>query len=57
MNWRKSSRSMSNGNCLEAANGGPAVLVRDTADRSGPVLAFTADTWTRFTRALKAGSR
>jgi hypothetical protein len=29
------------------------VLVRDTADRSGPVLAFTAEAWRAFTAAIR----
>jgi hypothetical protein len=29
------------------------VLVRDTADRSGPVLTFTADAWRAFTAAIR----
>jgi hypothetical protein len=29
------------------------VLVRDTADRSGRVLTFTADAWRAFTAAIK----
>lgn len=53
--WRKSSRSVAAGNCLEAGNGPAAVLVRDTADRDGNVLAFTAEAWSAFT-AKTAGS-
>jgi hypothetical protein len=30
-----------------------AVLVRDTADRNSPVLAFTADAWRAFTAAIR----
>lgn len=48
-NWRKSSRSVAAGNCVEAGSAGSGVLVRDTADRSGPVIAFTAEAWARFT--------
>jgi hypothetical protein len=29
------------------------VLVRDTTDRSGPVVAFTAEAWHAFTSTLK----
>jgi hypothetical protein len=29
------------------------VLVRDTADRSGPVLTFTAEAWRAFTAAIR----
>ena len=46
--WRKSSYSGDNGGeCVEVATAG-AVLVRDTTDRTGPVLTFTADAWRAF---------
>ena len=47
--FRKPARSMSNGNCVETASGCGAVLVRDTADRDGTVLAFSAAAWSAFT--------
>jgi hypothetical protein len=53
--WRKSTRSGSNGQCLEAGNSPAGVLVRDTTDRDGTVLAFTARAWADFT-ARTAGS-
>jgi hypothetical protein len=47
-NWRKSSYSGDNGGeCVHVASAA-AVQVRDTADRNGPVLAFTADAWQAF---------
>lgn len=52
-NWRKSSYSGSNGGeCVEVASAGP-VLVRDTTDRGGQVLTFTADAWRAFTATIK----
>jgi hypothetical protein len=51
--WRKSSYSGSNGGeCVEVATTG-AVLVRDTADRGGAVLSFTADAWRAFIAAIR----
>jgi hypothetical protein len=52
-NWRKSSHSGSNGGeCVEIASTA-AVMVRDTSDRNGPMLAFTAEAWSAFTANIK----
>jgi hypothetical protein len=52
--WRKSGRSASMGDCLEAGSCRHGVAVRDTKDRSGPVLTFPPGAWGVFTAALKA---
>ena len=53
MNWRKASYSSNGGaNCVEVATVG-TVLVRDTTDREGPMLAFGAGAWERFTASLR----
>jgi hypothetical protein len=52
-NWRKSSYSADNGGaCVEVASA-EAALVRDTTDRCGPVLTFTADAWDAFTKTIR----
>ncbi|MGH3224568.1 MAG: DUF397 domain-containing protein [Streptosporangiaceae bacterium] len=54
MKWRKSSYSADNsGNCTEVASQENRVLVRDTQDRTGPVLRFTPDAWRRFADRVK----
>jgi Domain of unknown function (DUF397) len=54
MNWRKSSYSGSNsGNCAEVASQGNRVFVRDTQDRTGPVLRFSPAVWRRFADRMK----
>ena len=51
--WRKSSFSGSNGGaCIEVASA-TEITVRDTTDRNGPMLAFSADAWARFTTSLR----
>lgn len=49
--WRKSSRSIAN--CVETASTSGLVLVRDTQDRGGAVLAVSAGAWREFTRSLR----
>jgi hypothetical protein len=54
LNWRKSSYSSGNGGeCVEVADHGNRVLVRDTTDRTGPMLQFTPGVWQRFADQVK----
>ncbi|KKJ98541.1 DUF397 domain-containing protein [Micromonospora sp. HK10] len=48
--WRKSTRSSGQGGaCVEVAGNLPGVVVvRDSKDRCGPVLAFAPDAWRAF---------
>jgi hypothetical protein len=39
--------------CVETGRIPGTVLVRDTTDRSGVTLAFTADAWATFTASLR----
>jgi Domain of unknown function (DUF397) len=51
--WRKSTYSGANGgSCVEVAGAGN-VAVRDTTDRDGVTLQFTAQAWQEFTRRLR----
>jgi hypothetical protein len=52
--WRKSSYSNGGGNaCVETAIGSGAVMVRDTTNRDGGTLTFSAAAWERFTASLR----
>jgi Domain of unknown function (DUF397) len=53
INWRKSSYSGGEGNCVEVADDKRRVLIRDTKDRTGPVLRFTEQSWRRFADQVK----
>jgi hypothetical protein len=53
-NWRKSTYSDgSGGNCVETASSSGTILVRDTTNRDGGMLTFTADAWQTFMGSLK----
>lgn len=53
--WRKSTYSDNGGSdCVEVGQVRGAVLIRDTKDAGdGPVLRVAAETWRRFTAALR----
>jgi Domain of unknown function (DUF397) len=52
--WRKSTYSDGNGgDCVELASDNGAIMVRDTTNRDGGTLAFTARAWQEFTRRLQ----
>jgi hypothetical protein len=55
--WHKSSRSSSQGNCVEVAdNLDGIVAVRDTKDNgNGPILTFTPSEWAAFITGAKDG--
>jgi hypothetical protein len=55
--WRTSSYTGSGGgNCVEVVNHvkDRRVLIRDTKDRRGSVLAFNPQSWRNFTTKIKA---
>jgi hypothetical protein len=54
--WRKSTYSGGNGSCVEIADLGSSAAVRDSKDRNGPKLIFTAHEWRSFLDGIKAGS-
>ncbi|GIF95556.1 DUF397 domain-containing protein [Catellatospora citrea] len=54
VNWRRSSRC-DTGACVEVAQFGPEVGVRDAKDPQGPVLRFTRQEFAAFIAGVRAG--
>ncbi|MBQ0895230.1 DUF397 domain-containing protein [Micromonospora sp. U56] len=52
--WRTSTRSSGNGNCVEVATVDGRVAVRDSKDRGGPALVFSSATWAAFVTGVDA---
>ena len=53
LNWRKSTFSFSNGNCVEVGTGQGMVAVRDSKDPDGPVIDVNPHAWIEFTEYVK----
>lgn len=51
--WRKSRRSLGNGECVEVACDMDMILVRDSKDLKGTHLLFTPTEWQSFTVGMK----
>ncbi|MFC4588308.1 DUF397 domain-containing protein [Sphaerisporangium corydalis] len=55
--WRKSTYSADQDNCVEVASNLPGVFaVRDSKNPTGPALLFTSAEWTGFLRGVQAGT-
>jgi Domain of unknown function (DUF397) len=54
--WRKASRSVNNGQCVEVSATHADVKVRDSVDPSGPVVSYPARTWQAFLTSAKTGT-
>lgn len=48
LRWRKSSHSGGGNDCVEVADDGNAMLVRDSKDPDGGVLRLSPEQWRRF---------
>jgi len=52
--WRTSSYTGNGGgNCVEVGHAARMILVRDTKDRTGPMLRFTPAAWRGFAERVK----
>lgn len=55
LNWRTSSYSGTEGNCVEVALTADAALVRNTKNRAGGTLRMALDAWADLVSEVKAG--
>ncbi len=55
-NWRKSSRSAQQTDCVEVGRVGDGAAVRDTKDRSAGYFTASRDQWAAFVSAVKGGT-
>ena len=56
LTWRTSKASGGAGECVEIAGGERSVLVRDSRDPLGAVLAFSSGQWSAFLRRVSGGN-
>jgi hypothetical protein len=55
LTWRKSSFSVGAHECVEVAKFGPFVLMRDSKNRAGSTLKFSAPDWRAFVQGVRMG--
>jgi len=53
ISWRKASRSVGNGECVEVSSHLGRVSIRDSKDPGGPVLSCSLDAFQSFLDAAK----
>lgn len=53
--WRKSRASADQGGCVEISNSESSVLIRDSRNRSGAMLAIPKDQWLDLLKSIKNG--
>jgi hypothetical protein len=56
LKWRKSTYSSNGGGEFVEVGSADRVLVRDTQDRSGPVLRFSPAAWRKFADQVRTGA-
>lgn len=56
LDWRKASRCQGNGDCVEVASTSGQVAVRDSTNKDGPILMYSANAWRSFLDITKRGA-
>jgi hypothetical protein len=54
--YRKASRSVQNGACVEVGSVSATIVVRDSVDQSGPVVGYPVQAWQSFVASAKSGT-
>ena len=55
LEWRKARRSANNGACVELAPAAGQILIRDSKNQDGPMIAYSQYTWRLFVASAKTG--
>jgi hypothetical protein len=55
LDWRKARRSANNGACVELAPAAGQILIRDSKDQDGPIIAYSEYSWRQFVAVAKIG--
>jgi hypothetical protein len=55
LDWRKATRSISNGACVEVGAAVHIVAVRDSTDQAGPHITYSPAAWRTFARSVRLG--
>lgn len=53
--WRKSRRSIGNGECVEVRSAQDNIIVRDSADPTGPIIPYSTRAWIAFIADARTG--
>lgn len=54
--WRRSSRCVANGACVEVAPAGGLIAVRESKTRHGSALSYSREEFEAFVAGVKAGN-
>jgi hypothetical protein len=55
-NWRTSTRSSHDGNCVEVGLGGGRIAVRDSKNRAAGYFSVDPEQWCAFVTGVKRGT-
>lgn len=56
LQWRKATRSIGNGACVEVSADTGNVLVRDSTNLDGPIMRYPGEAWQSFLGKMKGSA-